>query len=254
MDSNICDKENGNIPSNLSVLLEKIQREQDSLSARVYELERDKSSLEESVASKRKISDRHEERLTSLLKRIFLVERDIKSRKSKYDSLVGVDNNENQSVLGSLVSRIEDSKTKIEMSEATKTFLAELSSDLDADWKRIADFVSESEFELETEKGANLCEMRENKEELFLKLSEFRDREGQVELLHDYNTKRDIELQQLTSEKEKLKQLCEGAEKVNKERSEILSKLVTDIKADEERLLTQKEKLKNMLDSVGDGE
>ena len=98
MDSNInnCENSTENIPSNLSVLLEKIQKEQNSLSARVQELEREKTGLEEVITRNRKISDRHEEKLTSLAKRIFIVTQDIKSRKTKYDSLAGGDDTDDR--------------------------------------------------------------------------------------------------------------------------------------------------------------
>ena len=248
MDSNINNCEN--IPSNLSVLLEKIQKEQNSLSARVQELEREKTGLEEIITRNRKISDRHEEKLTSLAKRIFIVTRDIKSRKAKYDSLAGSDDTENRSVLESLVSRIEDSIIKTEISEATKVYLTNSSSDLHANWERIADVVCE----LEREKDQGPRDERRSKEEIFLKLSELKDKEGEVDLLHDHNNSRDLELQQLVSEKEKLERHCDSTEKISKERRDIFIRLETEIKVDEGRLQTQKDRILSILESVGDGE
>ena len=252
MDSKINNCESGpeNIPSNLSVLLEKIQKEQNSLSARVNELEREKTCLEEVIARNRKISDCQEEKLTSLDKRIFIVSRDIKSRKAKYDSLAGGDDTENRSVLESLVSRIEDSKIKTEISEATNVYLTESSSDLHDNWERIADAVCE--LEREKDQGTNLCDERRSKEEIFLKLSEFKDKEGEVGLLHDDNNSRDIELKRLVSEKEKLEKYCDSTEKISKERRDILIRLETDMKVDEGRLQTQKDRLLSQLESVGE--
>ena len=254
MDSNInnCENSPENIPSNLSVLLEKIQKEQNSLSARVNELEREKTGLEEVITRNRKISDRHEEKLTSLAKRIFIVTQDIKSRKAKYDSLAGGDDTENRSVLESLVSRIEDSNIKTEISEATKVYLTESSSDLHANWERIADDVCE--LEREKEQGPTLCDETRSKEEIFLKLSELKDKEGEVELLHDHNNSRELELQQLVSEKEKLEKHCDSTEQISKERRDLFSRLETEIKLDEGRLQTQKERILSILESVGDGE
>ncbi len=251
MDSkiNICENEPRNITSNLSVMLEKIHREQNSLSARVHELEQEKTRLEENIARNRKSSDRHEEKLTSLEKRIFIVSRDIKSRKAKLNYLAG-DETENKSVLGSLVSRIEESYIKTEISQVTKIYLRELSSDLSAGWESIAICKLEREKNLESD----LSDERRNKEEMSLKLSELRDKEGPIKLLHDYNNGRDNELQQVTSESEKVKQHCDGTEKVNKERRGILTRHDMDSKVDDGRFQTQKEKLVSMLASAGDGE
>ena len=87
-----------------------------------------------------------------------------------------------------------------------------------------------------------------------LKLSDLRDKEGPINLLHDYNNGIDIKLQRLNSENEKLKNHCDDTEKVNKERRGILTRHEMDNKVDEGRLQTLKERLQSMLDSVGDGE
>ena len=253
MDSkiNTCESETRNITSNLSLMLEKIHEEQTSLSARVCTLEREKTNLEEKIATNRKISNRREEKLTSLEKRILLVTRDIKSRKAKFDSLAG-DDTESKSVLESLVSRIDESNIKAEISNVTKTFLSELSSDLGADWERIADAICELEQEKDQE--SHLSDEGRNKEVMSLQLSDLRDKEGPIKLLHDYNNGIDIKLQQLNSEHEKLKNHCDDTEKVNKERRGILTRHEMDNKVDEGRLQTLKERLQSMLDSVGDGE
>ena len=253
MDSkiNTCESEPRHITSNLSVMLEKIHEEQNSLSARVHTLDMEKTNLEEKIATNRKFSNRREEKLTSLEKRIFLVTRDIKSRKAKFDSLAG-DDTESKSVLESLVSRIEQSYIKAEISEVTKTYLTELISDLGADWESIAD--ASCQLEQERDQLSHLSDETRNKEVMSLKLSELKDKEGPIKLLHDYNNRIDIKLQQLTSDNEKVKNHCDDTEKVNKERRGILTRYQMDNKVDGGRLQTQKERLQSMLDSVGDGE
>ena len=71
-----CDLGLSNIPSNLTVIFEKIQKEQNSLSTRVLDLEREMSCLKESVSKNRKIRDQLEEEFTNILRETYFITRE----------------------------------------------------------------------------------------------------------------------------------------------------------------------------------
>ena len=139
-----CDLGLSNIPSNLTVIFEKIQKEQNSLSTRVLDLEREMSCLKESVSKNRKIRDQLEEEFTGILRETYFITREIKSS-VRCDSLVSGSDSDSISVLETLVSNIEDSKIKREISEVIKDHLIESGKELESDWERIADAVMDQE-------------------------------------------------------------------------------------------------------------
>ena len=239
-----CDLGLSNIPSNLTVIFEKIQKEQNSLSTRVLDLEREMSCLKESVSKNRKIRDQLEEEFTGILRETYFITREIKSS-VRCDSLVSGSDSDSISVLETLVSNIEDSKIKREISEVIKDHLIESSKELESDWERIADAVMDQE----KDQDSNETDAGGNKEEMSQKLLELKDKE---EL--DDGGKMASDLQKLLSDKARLEQDCDGLKKIIEEREEILSNHEIDYKVEERRLKAQKYKLERAVASVGDGE
>ena len=239
-----CDLGLSNIPSNLTVIFEKIQKEQNSLSTRVLDLEREMSCLKESVSKNRKIRDQLEEEFTGILRETYFITREIKSS-VRCDSLVSGSDSDSISVLETLVSNIEDSKIKREISEVIKDHLIESSKELESDWERIADAVMDQE----KDQDSNETDAGGNKEEMSQKLLELKDKE---EL--DDGGKMASDLQKLFSDKARLEQDCDGLKKIIEEREEILSNHEIDYKVEERRLKAQKYKLERAVASVGDGE
>ena len=239
-----CDLGLSNIPSNLTVIFEKIQKEQNSLSTRVLDLEREMSCLKESVSKNRKIRDQLEEEFTGILRETYFITREIKSS-VRCDSLVSGSDSDSISVLETLVSNIEDSKIKREISEVIKDHLIESSKELESDWERIADAVMDQE----KDQDSNETDAGGNKEEMFQKLLELKDKEE----LEDAR-KMASDLQKLLSDKARLEQDCDGLKKIIEEREEILSNHEIDYKVEERRLKAQKYKLERAVASVGDGE
>ena len=239
-----CDLGLSNIPSNLTVIFEKIQKEQNSLSTRVLDLEREMSCLKESVSKNRKIRDQLEEEFTGILRETYFITREIKSS-VRCDSLVSGSDSDSISVLETLVSNIEDSKIKREISEVIKDHLIESSKELESDWERIADAVMDQE----KDQDSNETDAGGNKEEMSQKLLELKDKE---EL--DDGGKMASDLQKLLSDKARLEQDCDGLKKIIEEREEILSNHEIDYKVEERRLKAQKCKLERAVASVGDVE
>ena len=239
-----CDLGLSNIPSNLTVIFEKIQKEQNSLSTRVLDLEREMSCLKESVSKNRKIRDQLEEEFTGILRETYFITREIKSS-VRCDSLVSGSDSDSISVLETLVSNIEDFKIKREISEVIKDHLIESGKELESDWERIADAVMDQE----KDQDSNETDAGGNKEEMFQKLLELKDKE---EL--DDGGKMASDLQKLLSDKARLEQDCDGLKKIIEEREEILSNHEIDYKVEERRLKAQKYKLERAVASVGDGE
>ena len=239
-----CDLGLSNIPSNLTVIFEKIQKEQNSLSTRVLDLEREMSCLKESVSKNRKIRDQLEEEFTGILRETYFITREIKSS-VRCDSLVSGSDSDSISVLETLVSNIEDFKIKREISEVIKDHLIESSKELESDWERIADAVMDQE----KDQDSNETDAGGNKEEMSQKLLELKDKE---EL--DDGGKMASDLQKLLSDKARLEQDCDGLKKIIEEREEILSNHEIDYKVEERRLKAQKYKLERAVASVGDGE
>ena len=239
-----CDLGLSNIPSNLTVIFEKIQKEQNSLSTRVLDLEREVSCLKESLSKNRKIRDQLEEEFTGILRETYFITREIKSS-VRCDSLVSGSDSDSISVLETLVSNIEDSKIKREISEVIKDHLIESSKELESDWERIADAVMDQE----KDQDSNETDAGGNKEEMSQKLLELKDKE---EL--DDGGKMASDLQKLLSDKARLEQDCDGLKKIIEEREEILSNHEIDYKVEERRLKAQKYKLERAVASVGDGE
>ena len=239
-----CDLGLSNIPSNLTVIFEKIQKEQNSLSTRVLDLEREVSCLKESFSKNRKIRDQLEEEFTGILRETYFITREIKSS-VRCDSLVSGSDSDSISVLETLVSNIEDSKIKREISEVIKDHLIESSKELESDWERIADAVMDQE----KDQDSNETDAGGNKEEMSQKLLELKDKE---EL--DDGGKMASDLQKLLSDKARLEQDCDGLKKIIEEREEILSNHEIDYKVEERRLKAQKYKLERAVASVGDGE
>ena len=239
-----CDLGLSNIPSNLTVIFEKIQKEQNSLSTRVLDLEREMSCLKESVSKNRKIRDQLEEEFTNILRETYFITREIKSS-ARCDSLNSNSDFNNKSVLETLVSNIEDSKIKREISEVIKDHLIESGKELESDWERIADAVMDQE----KDQDSNETDAGGNKEEMSQKLLELKEKEE----LED-GRKMASDLQKLLSDKARLEQDCDGLKKIIEEREEILSNHEIDFKVEERRLKAQKCKLERAVASVGDGE
>ena len=192
----------GRVPSNLSHLLDELDREQNNLDQQVQKLEQEKNSMEPKLAALRKQSLGLRDELESLQRENHFLEKDIKSLMLKSKSLAGEPGSEEQgSALDRMIAYNEDIRTKTECHAVTKSRLTEIWKEAQSQWDRFIQEVCAAE----DEAYGGLQKIEDMKERLRNKIEMFRKEEGSLDDLNSVIEAKKNELNEVIEKNLKVK-------------------------------------------------
>ena len=130
-----------NMSANLSDMLERLSEEQNQLSERVEEKEREKASWEHKVTVKKMVLDKVETELNKIKKEGFVVEDELRMKVRQQKMLVGDLGQDEQAVpvfgIQQKTAILEEMKRKVEKLEVSRMYFDGEKKELDRGWNEL---------------------------------------------------------------------------------------------------------------------
>ena len=241
-----------NVSTNLGDMLERLSEEQDQLSARVEEKEGEKSSWERKVRLKRMLLEKVEMELNKIKKEGMIVEDELRMKVNQQKMLVGDLELVEQSApvfgIKQKTEKLEEMKRKVEKLDASKRYFDEEKKEIDRNWNEFR--VEVMKVENNSGMGKDLLDVRRTAKVLQDRLQEMTESKGTLDSLEVDTGTLTLEVNQLFEDKWQVEEECQMYQQVIRERKGIISRMEIEARMGENRLLAQKRRLTNMLESL----
>jgi len=240
------------VSANLTEMLEKLGDEQDQLSLRVKEKEEEKNLWERKVRARRTVLENIEMELNKLKKEGMIVEEELRMKVTLQKMLLGDVEQVDQDVpvfgIKQKTERLEEMKRKVEKFDISIRFFEEEKKEMDRRWN---DFSSKVKtVEEKSGLGKELLEVRRTGKYLEDKFEGMVETNGNIEFLESNTETLTLEINQIFEEKWQVDEECQMYQQVIRERKGIISRMEIEARMAENRLLAQKRRLTNMLESL----
>ena len=241
-----------NVSANLTEMLEKLEEEQDQLSLRVKEKLEEKNSWERKVGALRVVLENEEMELNKVKKEGIIVEDELRMKVRLQKMLMGdleqVGQGEPVFGIKQKTEKLEAMKRKVEKLEISRRFIEEEKMEMDRRWNDFSANVKKVE-DL-SGIGKELLDVRRTGKFLEDKLTGLVEANGSIEFLEANTDTLTLEVNQIFEEKWQVEEECQMYQQVIRERKGIISRMEIEARMAENRLLAQKRRLSNMLESL----
>ena len=238
--------------TNLSDMLERLNEEQNQLSRRVEEREREKAFWDRRVAAKRMLLDKVKADLNKNKKEGIVVEDELRMKVSQQKLLVGDLEGEEQATpvfgIKQKTEKLEEIKRRVEKLEASRKYFQEERKEIDSSWNTYV--LSVKRVENSSGLGKELMGVKRTGKVLKEKFQEMIDKDGSIDSLEVDTGSLTMEVNHIFEEKWQGEEEGQMYQQVIRERKGIISRMEIEARMGENRLLAQKRRLTNMLDSL----